>query len=211
MTDNCPLCQSPGAVFYRSDRLLYYHCDNCFGIFLDETLRLDREAEMSRYKEHNNDIDDKKYQKFVSPISSAIMRDFSQTDKGLDFGAGTGPVISRILKDNKFLIEQYDPFFHDYPDLLNEKYDYIACCEVVEHFHDPHNEFKLLKKLLLPGGRLYCMTELYNESIDFADWYYKNDPTHVFFYQKKSIDWIKEEFGFRDVTIEGRLITYFNG
>ncbi|MCK4538896.1 MAG: methyltransferase domain-containing protein [Candidatus Krumholzibacteria bacterium] len=210
MTDLCPLCKSPGAVFYRNDKQLYYHCDNCFGIFLDETLRLDREAEKARYREHNNDIDDKKYQKFVSPISSAIMRDFSSGDRGLDFGAGTGPVISRILKDNQFLIEQYDPFFHDYPDRLNEKYDYIACCEVVEHFHDPHKEFKLLKKLLLPEGKLYCMTELYNESIDFSNWYYKNDPTHVFFYQKKTIHWIKEKFEFRDVTIEGRLITWVN-
>lgn len=210
MTDQCPLCQSSTAVFYRNAKQLYHHCDNCSGIFLDKTLIPDREAEKSRYREHNNDIDDEMYQKFVSPISSAIMRDFSRADKGLDFGAGTGPVISKILLDNQFHIEQYDPFFHDHPELLNGKYDYIACCEVAEHFHDPYREFKLLKKLLLPDARLYCMTELYSESIDFSAWYYKNDPTHVFFYQKKTIHWIKEEFGFRDVTIKGRLITWVN-
>ena len=165
---------------------------------------------MLRYKEHNNDIEDEKYQKFVSPISSSIMRDFTHNNKGLDFGAGTGPVISKILKDNDFLIEQYDPFFHNYPDLLEEKYDYIACCEVMEHFHNPKKEFGLLKKLLLQDGKLYCMTDIYNKNINFHNWYYKNDPTHVFIYHKETVNWIKEKFGFLNVTIEDRLVTYFN-
>ena len=210
MTNYCPLCNSTGAVFYQSNKQLYYQCNNCCGIFVDKKLRLNREAEMLRYKEHNNEIKDEKYQKFVSPISSAIMRDFTQNNKGLDFGAGTGPVISKVLKDNDFLIMQYDPFFHNNPDLLDEKYDYIACCEVMEHFYNPKKEFSLLKKLLRQNGKLYCMTDIYNESINFHKWYYKNDPTHVFIYHKKTVHWIKEEFGFLNVTIEGRLITYSN-
>ena len=54
------------------------------------------------------------------------------------------------------------------------------------------------------------MTNIYNENIDFHNWDYKNDLTHVFIYYKKTIQWIKEEFGFLDVTIEDRLITYSN-
>jgi len=211
MTDYCPLCSGSSAVFYQNDGKLYYRCTECSGIFLDKTLRLDKKAEMVRYEEHNNDIEDEKYQKFVSPISSAIMRDFNQKDSGLDFGAGPGPVISKVLKDNDFFIRQYDPFFHDYPELLNNKYDYIACCEVIEHFYDPAKGFRLLKNLLLQNGKLYCMTDIYDESIDFNNWYYKNDQTHVFFYHEKSVHWIKKEFGFSDVTIDGRLITYSNG
>lgn len=210
MTSHCPLCSSSAAVFYRNDRNLYYQCSNCSGIFLDETLRLDKKAEMSRYEEHNNDIDDEKYQKFVSSISSAIMRDFTQKDVGLDFGAGPGPVISKVLKDNNFFIRQYDPFFHNHPELLDEKYDYIACCEVIEHFYDPAKGFRLLKKLLLHNSKLYCMTDIYDESIDFHNWYYKNDQTHVFIYHEKTIHWIKEKYEFSDVTIEGRLVTYCN-
>ena len=210
MTNHCPLCNSIGTVFYQNNERLYYQCNNCFGIFVDKELKLNKEEEMLRYKEHNNDIEDVKYQKFVFPITSSIMRDFTQNNKGLDFGAGTGPVISKILKDNDFLIQQYDPFFHNYPDLLEERYDYIACCEVVEHFHNPKKEFGLLKKLLLQDGKLYCMTDIYNTSINFHNWYYKNDPTHVFIYHKKTVHWIKEKFGFLNVTIEGRLVTYFN-
>ena len=81
---------------------------------------------------------------------------------------------------------------------------------MIEHFYDPAKGFRLLKELLLQNGKLYCMTEIYDESIDFPNWYYKNDQTHVFIYHKKSIHWIKEEYGFSDVTIEGRLITYCN-
>ena len=54
------------------------------------------------------------------------------------------------------------------------------------------------------------MTDLYNENIDFHNWYYKNDPTHVFIYQMNTIHWLQQEFGFADVKIDGRLITFSN-
>lgn len=209
-TNYCPLCNSAGTVFYQFKKRLYHQCNNCYGIFVDKNLILSSAAERLRYGEHNNDIEDDGYQNFVYPITSAILRDFTKNHKGLDFGAGTGPVISKILIDNDFLIRQYDPFFHNHHNLLEEKYDYIAACEVIEHFHDPKKEFSLLKKLLLQNGKLYCMTNIYNESIDFHNWDYKNDQTHVFIYHNKTVHWIKEECGFSNVTIEGRLVTYFN-
>jgi len=207
--DHCPLCNSPGKIFYQYKKRLYFQCNRCYGIYVDKILRPDKETEKSRYEEHNNDVYDKNYQKFVSPISSAIMRDFTQNHKGLDFGAGTGPVISKLLKDKGFYIEQYDPFFHNNPNLLDKKYDYIACCEVIEHFHNPQKEFGLLKRMLKKNGRLYCMTDIYDENINFHKWYYKNDPTHVFIYYRNTIHWIKKEFGFINVTIENRLVTFY--
>ena len=208
--NNCPLCNSPSTIFYQFKNQLYHQCNNCYGIFVDEKLKPDRETEILRYQKHNNNIDDEGYRKFVASITSAIMRDFIKNDKGLDFGAGTGPVISKILKENGFQIELYDPFFHNYPKLLDAQYDYIACCEVIEHFHDPKKEFSLLKRLLRKNGKLYCMTNIYNENIDFSTWDYKSDFTHVFIYHKNTIWYIKEEFGFSDVIIDGRLITFFN-
>lgn len=210
MPNHCPLCSNPSTIFYQFEKRLYHQCNNCYGIFVDKALIPNRETEMLRYQKHDNDIEDEGYQKFVSPITSAIMNDFTQNHKGLDFGAGTGPVISKILKENNFLIMQYDPFFHNYPNLLESQYDYIAACEVIEHFHDPKKDFKLLKNLLHQDGKLYCMTNIYNENIDFHTWDYMSDFTHVFIYHKKTIYWIKEEFGFSDVTINDRLITYSN-
>ncbi|MCL4857464.1 MAG: methyltransferase, partial [Flavobacteriales bacterium] len=57
-------------------------------------------------------------------------------------------------------------------------------------------------------GKLICMTDIYNPTIDFASWYYKNDPTHVFIYQKETFEWIKTTFNFSELTIEKRLVVF---
>ncbi|MBI9067336.1 MAG: class I SAM-dependent methyltransferase [Salinivirgaceae bacterium] len=208
MPNNCPLCNNSGDVFYEYKSRLYYQCTVCKGVFIDVNLVPSSGDEKLRYEEHNNDVHNKGYQNFVSPITKAILKNFTPDDKGLDFGAGTGPVISKILKDNAYNIVQYDPFFHNYPELLDASYHYIACCEVIEHFHHPRKEFALLKTLLKPKGKLYCMTDLFDESIDFHKWYYKNDETHVFIFTKTTIEWVKKEIGFSQVEIDGRLIIF---
>lgn len=178
------------------------------GVFRSSRFWLSPSQEKTRYEAHNNDIEDPGYQQFVAPITNAILRDFRPYHQGLDFGAGTGPVISKVLNDSDYSISQYDPFFHNYPELLQRKYDYIVCCEVMEHFFYPAKEFSTLNHLLLPGGALYCMTHIYSSETNFESWYYKNDPTHVFMYQKETLEWIKSHFGFSSVEIEGRLIKF---
>jgi hypothetical protein len=64
--------------------------------------------------------------------------------------------------------------------------------------------------MLKNDSKLYLMTEVYNEGIDFASWYYKNDPTHVFFYSRETFEWIKKEFGFSKVEVNKRLIVFEN-
>lgn len=155
---------------------------------------------------HHNDVNDPRYQKFVRPIVESVVKYCQKAHVGLDFGCGTGPVISKLLLDQGYKIEQYDPFFRDQPGLLDEKYDYIVCSEVIEHFREPAKEFKLLRALLNPGGKLFCLTERYSPEIDFDGWYYKNDPTHVFFYQDRTFEWIRDNFHFPALTIEGRLV-----
>ena len=169
---------------------------------------MDFESEEKHYRFHNNDVEDRGYQNFVSPITSRILADFGPEHSGLDFGAGTGSAISKILTDQQYQIVQYDPYFHDHPELLEKQYHYIACCEVVEHFHHPAKEFELLRKLLLPKGKLYIMTHLYSPSVEFATWYYKNDHTHVFMYQQATIEWIASTLGFSAVEIDNRLIVF---
>lgn len=208
MTNHCPLCNARGEVFYKHKKRLYFQCAKCWGIYLDENLILDRAGEKSRYQKHNNDVKDAGYQNFVSPITNAVFRDFSENDKGLDFGAGPGPVIAKLLTEKLFNIKLYDPYFHNNEKLIDSRYNYIVCCEVMEHFSNPNHEFSLLKQLMLPKGKLYCLTHIYDESIEFSNWYYKNDPTHIFFYHKKTLEWIKEEYNFYELTIEGKLITF---
>jgi len=205
----CPLCATLSDIYLNSNSI-YYRCKECCGIFAHKRDLIDLESEKEVYLQHTNDVEDKNYQKFVSPITDVILKDFTPNSEGLDFGAGTGPVLSKVLEDNGFNIKQYDPFFHNYPKLLENRYDYIASCEVIEHFHNPYKEFKLLKNMLKPDAKLYLMTEIYNNGIDFASWYYKNDPTHIFFYSKESLLWIKNEFDFKSVSINKRLVIFEN-
>ncbi|WP_457744858.1 class I SAM-dependent methyltransferase [Sulfurimonas sp.] len=205
MSKNCPLCKTKSKLFYQ-DKQSYYKCENCYGIFVDETQLPDKRSEKARYELHSDDSADEGYRAFVAPITKNIEKEFQKSHKGLDFGAGTSQIITKVMLEKGYDMVSYDPFFHNYPKLLENRYDYIAACEVIEHFYNPYKEFKLLKHLLNKDARLYCMTDIYDESIDFAKWYYKNDLTHVFFYHKKTFEWIQEEFDFDFLKIDKRFI-----
>lgn len=208
LTGQCPLCEHIGISFYKSEKQHFYTCNNCLGIYVRHDLRPTKSVEKARYEEHNNDVEDKRYQNFVQPIVNDVINNHEAQQSGLDYGAGTGPVISNILHQKGYNIELFDPFFHPHSEALRKKYDFIVCCEVVEHFHNPYAEFEKFKKLLKPGGKVYIMTDIYNDSIDFKKWYYKNDITHVFIYRKETLNWIKENLNFTNLKIENRLIVF---
>ncbi len=203
----CPLCH---ATEYTSFGIEFNLCETCKGIYRPPKYRPSATEEKARYETHNNDVEDLRYQAFVTPVVSAVNEYFTQEHLGLDFGAGTGPVISKLLRDRGFNIVQYDPFFDNNVTLLENFYDYIICCEVIEHFHSPNKEFTLLKRLLNPGGRIYCMTHLYDSQINFAGWYYRKDPTHVFIYQQDTMQWIKTAYDFSSCITNNRLTTLVN-
>ncbi len=204
----CPLCNRKAIYFQSHLKRKYFECTNCFSVLLDPSNHISPQKEKARYELHNNDVNDPGYQGFVSPIVNDIKLNFGARHAGMDFGCGPGPVITKLLRDEQYNIATYDPFFHNDPRLLNSKYDYIVCCEVIEHFKDPKKEFNLLKSLLNPGGVLYCFTEIIEEDIDFLQWRYKNDETHVFFYHIKALQWIQRAFGFSNLEISNRLIKF---
>jgi hypothetical protein len=204
-----PFMPNQAEKFYE-DSQRYYRCSVCDGIFTHPDDLPKEDAEKERYELHDDDTADAGYRKFVSPITSNILQAFTQEDEGLDFGAGRSAIISAVLREHDYNIKNYDPYFHNHPKLLTQRYDYISSCEVIEHFYHPKKEFALLREMLREGGKLYLMTDVYNESIDFATWYYKNDPTHVFLYTPKTFAYIKEAYGFSNVKIEKRLIIITN-
>ncbi|MFA5098063.1 MAG: class I SAM-dependent methyltransferase [Candidatus Margulisiibacteriota bacterium] len=202
----CPLCKSISKGFFEGKNGIYYACPLCKGIFLGRENLLSFDEEKERYLTHQNCVEDKGYQKFVGPIVKAVKGSFLPASQGLDFGCGQRSVIKHLLQQDGYSVALYDPFFKDERQVLSKKYDYIVCCEVIEHFHDPAKEFMLLSSMLKPKGKLFCMTETWDSEKEFAAWYYKNDPTHVFFYQQATAACIAERFGFSDHRIEGRLI-----
>jgi SAM-dependent methyltransferase len=208
-TSDCLLCFSKSPLLLHSRGSAFHKCGNCGAIFRDGADDLTPEQEKERYEAHNNHPDDPEYSSFVAPIVDEVEKLFTPNKSGLDFGARPVPVITTLLREKGYKIEPYDPFFHDQPELLKKQtYDYIACCEVIEHFGDPAREFKLLRSLLKPGGAMLCMTELYDESIiDFKKWRYKDDRTHKFFYTRSSLEWIRDNFDFASLEVNGRLVS----
>lgn len=202
----CRLCGSQGILFRDLDMTKYYTCPLCKAIFKDPENFLTAEEEQARYKEHNNDVNNPGYQEFVTPLVKAVQKDYRSDHIGLDYGCGTGPVITKLLRDKGYELKLYDPFFANYPDNLKSKYDYIVCCEVMEHFHNPREEFQRLHSLLRPGGAIFMKTSIYSDQINFDSWHYKNDPTHVFFYKAETLEWIRKYFGFSDLIIEEEYI-----
>jgi hypothetical protein len=203
---DCTLCDT---LLHQKIDEDYYECTTCKALVKDEKCYPDASTEKSHYMTHNNDVGDARYQQFTAPIWQHILTHYKPENKGLDFGSGTGPVISKMLQDQNYTIFQYDPYFADYPKLLEEKYDYIVLCEVIEHFYHPKKEFKQLKKMLEVGGQLICMSLLFPPKMNFKNWFYRKDPTHVFIYQEETITYITQQFGFKSAKIiDGRLIIW---
>ncbi len=208
MNDICPLCATPANSFYQDQKQHFLLCPNCKGIFRDRNELLHEQDEKARYLHHKSDITDIGYFQFVRPIIDQVKQYFDEGANGLDFGCGHTPVLSEHLIKEGYTMSIFDPIFFDNISVLNDRYDFIVCCEVMEHFYNPFLEFKKLHKTLLPDGKLICKTHLFEKEMDFDRWYYKNDPSHVFIYQQKTAEWIKDSCNFKDVKVSDRVITF---
>lgn len=200
---HCTLCHTP--LLNRIDDQ-FFGCTTCGGLVKHPDLFPGWQEEKERYLLHNNDVNDPNYQRFTAPISDFVIKHYSAKDKGLDFGSGTGPVITRVLRDSGYDIDTYDPFFAPDEAVLQRTYDYIASCEVFEHFFDPCREITRLRGLLKAGGRLIVMTLLYHDHIDFENWFYRKDMTHVFIYRPETFRHIAASFNFCIEQMTSRLI-----
>lgn len=201
---DCILCSTTD-----NDRIHahFFQCKTCKAIYKDRAYWLNSDAEKARYLLHENNPFDPNYRRFVSLITDAVLTQFKPFHLGLDFGAGTGPVIAQVLQENGYQVKLYDPFFHPFETHLNIQYDYIMSCEVVEHFNNPAKEFNRLYQCLKDGAKLFIMTERFSNKQVFDTWYYKNDPTHVFIYRDETFEWIKQEFAYSNLSFSGRMLT----
>lgn len=203
---SCILCAAEAAPFTEAHGRHYFACPRCGAVVLDPDDYVSRTDEIYRYTTHDNDVEDPRYQNFVMPLVDAVRAQYAPGSTGLDYGSGTGPVASKLLRDAGYTMITYDPFFDKDPTVMQDRYDFIISSEVIEHFHSPAKEFRLLKALMRPGGHLFCMTLRYSDEIDFDGWHYKNDETHVIFYREETARWVAEAFGFSGLQLHDRLI-----
>lgn len=169
-------------------------CSNCDLRSWNQDLLLAPEEEKKRYDLHVNEASDPRYQNFVRPIFDFILGSVPVGSQGLDFGCGRSSALAAMLTQNGYSITLYDPYFFPDSKVLERTYDFVVASEVIEHLSSPGQEFQRLKGLLKSHAPLALMTHIYDDSIDFANWYYRRDPTHVVFYSKKTFDWIHRHF-----------------
>jgi 2-polyprenyl-3-methyl-5-hydroxy-6-metoxy-1,4-benzoquinol methylase len=174
--------------------------------FRHPSQRLQPAAERARYHNHNNDLKDPGYRRFLQPLLDALKPHLNAHAHGLDFGCGPGPLLAEMLREQGFHCALYDPLFHPTPPAADARFDFITSTEVVEHLFNPLAEFRRLRGWLKPGGWLALMTALVEPPVDFGTWYYRRDPTHVVFYSRRSLEWMASTLGFADLTWSGERV-----
>lgn len=207
----CPLCLDSNIEPFHSDKIRdYLRCRNCLLVFVPETQHLDFQQEKAIYDLHQNQVDDAGYRQFLSRLAAPLLDGLAPNSAGLDYGCGPGPLLAKLLSGAGHAVKLYDPIYADHPLHLQNRYDFISCSEVVEHFRRPGIEFERLFSLLNPQGRLGVMTKLVIDAQAFGKWHYKNDPTHIAFFSRPTLEWLaanyrcRIEFFGRDVAIFSR-------
>ena len=191
---NCIVCKNNLVnIFLMIDNKTYFECKKCYAKYLDKKHYIDTESEKKHYLKHENYIEDKKYQKFLSRLYNPLKKRLSKHDKGLDFGCGYCPTLAHMIKSDGFEIDIFDPYFFPNKEIFFKKYDFITCTETAEHFFNPYKEFNLLSDLINESGWLGIMTCFYNKEISFKNWHYRRDPTHVVFYSAETFEFIAAE------------------
>ena len=186
------------------DKRVYYQCENCHLISVDQKHLLDKASEKARYATHQNGIQHEGYVEFLSQAIEPALEFIAKEMTGLDYGCGPGPTLSVLLERAGYSCEDFDPFFVKHE--LNKKFGFIFSTEVFEHFFYPKKDIQRIHALLEDEGILIVMTDRWSNLKDFSSWSYPNDSCHVCFYHTKTFSYICEQFGFKIVFDDGQKV-----
>lgn len=193
MKPDCPLCLSHSVERFTPQAWrIYWRCSQCELIFVDATQHPDPQEELAIYEQHENHPYDPGYRTFLKRLADPLIEKLPAGARGLDFGAGPGPTLSLLLEEAGFQMSLYDPYFHREEKNLQQKYNFVTATEVIEHFHSPRTTWTQLFRLVKSGGILAVMTAVRTDAIDFANWHYQRDPTHVAFYHLHTMNWLAD-------------------
>ncbi len=207
--ERCPLCGSPETAEFERDELrLYLRCSRCGLVFVPADFHVSREEERARYDLHENSISDEGYTAFLGRVIKPLKERFPPASSVLDFGSGPNPVLARLLRHEGFEVDIYDSFFAANTAVFDQTFDVITLTEVLEHLSGPGEEIARLDGALRPGGSIAVMMRLLDESDDFSNWHYKNDPTHISFFSWDTCVWTAGNFGLKAERIEYDIVFF---
>ena len=194
-TSNCPICQGSSLKPIDEHEPVYWQCADCEYLFLEPSDRLQKASEKSRYEEHNNDLGDPKYLQYLEKTWQKISQDVPPGGLVVDYGCGPTKGLEAVLKGQGFQVVSDDPFF--YPTsvvILNHKVDAIYCSEAIEHMYNPIVEIECWLRLLKPGGMISLRTAFHSGENGFRSWWYKDDPTHIGFFNEQTFQWLANRY-----------------
>lgn len=193
---NCKICSSSTTKYFNRKKTdVYYKCNNCNYIFIENKKILDFKTQKTYYDNHNNSIENKGYvDMFENFINLAILPFSKNINNCLEFGCGPGPVLATLLERKGFTVDRYDPIY--FPKIDNsQKYDIITSTEVFEHLVNPIETLENLYSKLKKYGILVIMTQFHtNNPNDFSNWWYIRDKTHISFYDESTFSKLAEKF-----------------
>lgn len=189
---------------------MYEVCKECRTVYMNPEYFLSKQSEKERYDLHNNTEEDQRYVDYMyynmQECLSLCDKKFSIGSYSLDYGCGATQIMSNLLESEGLCSISYDPLYFPI-ELKKAKFDLITAIEVVEHFNNPAKEWQQLFDLLAPDGVLVVRTQLITDVVDFENWWYKNDPTHVTFYHDIGLEWIANKYN-RKLKIKNNFIAF---
>lgn len=153
---------------FRDQSFDMWRCGECGTLHSQESIELEKYYQNYPVKRHQLDLATKLlYQRQIRNYERQGMR------KGyhiLDFGCGAGLRLDFLKKQGYGTVFGYDAFVEKYsdPNTLNRTYDVVISQDVVEHFDDPREFFKITSGCVKPGGLLIVGTPNADE-IDLSD------------------------------------------
>lgn len=192
MTATCVLCGGSLSHFYQDNRRSYSVCDCCELVQVPSCEHLSAEDEKAIYDLHENSPDDSGYRRFLSRAFKPVTEHLDAGAKGLDFGCGPGPVLSEMFDEVGYPCSNYDLYYFPDRSVLEARYDFITATEVIEHLSQPRKVLGQLWGILESGGVLAIMTKRWLSKDAFASWHYKNDMTHIIFFNEATFIWVAQ-------------------
>lgn len=199
---SCPLClqlihEEPWHVETRKhlQGREHYNCANCKLVFVPAAFHVSDAEALTIYNQHDNNPEDLGYRTFLLRAAEPVLRLLPKGSQGLDFGSGPGPTLSLMFNEAGMHCLNYDIFYANLPERLQQKYDFITSTEVFEHLPNPGQVLDQLVPLLNQGGLLVIMTQRPKTLDRYQKWNYILDPTHITFFRDETFQWIAKHWG----------------
>jgi SAM-dependent methyltransferase len=202
----CPICSAQTRAFVdESEGIEYRRCSVCAYVHKAPRHHPDWSEQKARYDLHENDPDDPGYRAYFGRFLDWVLPQVDVRGRALDFGSGASDLLSTLLEEAGYdAADRYDPIYHPDSAFLSQTYDLIVSVEVFEHLSDPLETFALLIERLNPGGHIAIRTEFAPTSdAAFAQWYYRNDPTHIAFFTPETFAQMARRTGVRLLAEDG--------